>query len=102
MAFLPMPLSRKPAPFDHPEWSFELKYDGFQACAIIEGGRTQLISRNGHPFSYSDLTKEIAFPFAGRTVLDGEIVCLDKRGRPQFRDLLFHRTAPCFFAFDFP
>jgi bifunctional non-homologous end joining protein LigD len=33
-------------------------------------------------------------------VLDGEIVCLDKRGRPQFRDLLFHRGGPCFFAFD--
>jgi ATP-dependent DNA ligase len=33
-------------------------------------------------------------------VLDGEIVCLDKRGRPQFRDLLFHRGEPCFYAFD--
>jgi len=33
-------------------------------------------------------------------VLDGEIVCLDKRGRPQFRNLLFHRGEPCFFAFD--
>ena len=30
----------------------------------------------------------------------GEIVCLDKRGRPQFNDLLFHRGEPCFFAFD--
>ena len=27
-------------------------------------------------------------------------VCLDKRGRPQFRDLLFHRGEPYFFAFD--
>ena len=33
-------------------------------------------------------------------MLDGEIVCLDKRGKPQFRDLLFHRGEPCFFAFD--
>lgn len=33
-------------------------------------------------------------------VIDGEIVCLDKRGKPQFRDLLFHRGEPCFFAFD--
>jgi ATP-dependent DNA ligase len=33
-------------------------------------------------------------------VLDGEIVCLDKKGKPQFRDLLFHRGEPCFFAFD--
>ena len=27
-------------------------------------------------------------------------MCLDKRGRPQFRDLLFHRGEPCFYAFD--
>jgi bifunctional non-homologous end joining protein LigD len=39
-------------------------------------------------------------PGSGNTVLDGEIVCLDKRGRPQFNDLLFHRGEPCFFAFD--
>ena len=39
-------------------------------------------------------------PSAGKTVLDGEIVCLDKRGKPQFRDLLFQRGEPCFFAFD--
>jgi hypothetical protein len=34
------------------------------------------------------------------TVLDGEIVCLDSRGRPQFRDLLFRRAEPHFYAFD--
>jgi bifunctional non-homologous end joining protein LigD len=34
------------------------------------------------------------------TVLDGEIVCIDKKGKPQFRDLLFRRGNPCFFAFD--
>ena len=39
-------------------------------------------------------------PGDGKTVLDGEIVCLDKRGRPQFNDVLFHRGEPCFFAFD--
>ena len=103
MAFQPMPLSRKPAPFDHPEWVFELKYDGFRSLAIIQSGRCELISRNGHPFnSFSDLRKGLTSPYQGRTVFDGEIVCLDKRGRPQFNDLLFHRGAPCFFAFDLP
>jgi ATP dependent DNA ligase domain len=33
-------------------------------------------------------------------VLDGEIVCLDSKGKPQFRDLLFRRGDPYFFAFD--
>ena len=96
-----MPLSRRALPFDHPEYLFELKYDGFRSLVVIQNGRTQLISRNGHPFnSFTDLRKQISFPFAGKTVLDGEIVCLDRRGKPQFRDLLFHRGEPCFFAFD--
>src|ERR1700730_7495218 len=38
MAFQPMPLSRRPAPFDHPEWVFELKYDGFRSLAVIQNG----------------------------------------------------------------
>jgi len=31
---------------------------------------------------------------------NGEIACVERRGRPQFKDLLFHRGEPCFFAFD--
>src|SRR4051812_28593715 len=101
MAFQPMPLSRRPLPFDHPEWIFELKYDGFRSLAVIQNGSTQLISRNGNSFnSFEALRKELKSPYQGKTVLDGEIVCLDKRGKPQFRDLLFHRGEPCFFAFD--
>jgi len=54
--FQPMPLSRRSKPFNHPEWLFELKYDGFRALARIERGKARLISRNGHPFaSFSDL-----------------------------------------------
>ena len=33
-------------------------------------------------------------------VLDGEIVCLDPKGKPRFNDLLFRRGDPCLFAFD--
>ena len=101
--FQPMPLSRRPRPFNHPEWLFELKYDGFRAVARIERGKAQLISRNGHPFaSFSDLAESMAdsLPPTDAIVLDGEIVCLDRKGRPQFNDLLFRRGKPCFFAFD--
>jgi ATP-dependent DNA ligase len=36
-----------------------------------------------------------------KAVIDGEICSLDKRGRPQFTNLLFHRgNYPCFLAFD--
>src|SRR5262250_792343 len=103
LQFQPMPLLKRRLPFDDPDWLFELKYDGFRALAVIEHGRAQLISRNGHPFaSFADLAEQIAasLPNLKQAVLDGEIVCIDKKGRPQFRDLLFRRVTPCFFAFD--
>jgi bifunctional non-homologous end joining protein LigD len=101
MAFQPMPLLRRPTPFDHPDWVFELKYDGFRSLAVMRHGRCDLISRNGHPFSsFSELREAMKLSHSGQTVLDGEIVCLDKKGRPRFNDLLFHRGEPSFVAFD--
>lgn len=32
----PMTLIRQPAPFDDPEWIYEIKHDGFRALAVIE------------------------------------------------------------------
>jgi len=98
-----MPLLKRAAPFDDPAWIFELKYDGFRALAVIENGRAQLPSRNGHPFaSFSALAESISDSLLkSRAVIDGEICSLDRRGRPQFKNLLFHRgNPPCFFAFD--
>lgn len=102
LPYQPMPLLRRTQPFDHSDWIFELKYDGFRALALVENGRAQLVSRNGHPFaSFAGLAKLIAGSLANtKAVLDGEIVCVDNAGRPQFEDLLFHRGDPCFFAFD--
>ena len=62
-----------------------------------------MLSRNGHPFaSFSALAESISdsLPTA-KAVIDGEICSLDRRGRPQFKNLLFRRgNPPCFFAFD--
>ena len=96
-----MPLG-KAAPFDHPEFLFELKYDGFRAIAVAEHGRCTLYSRNGNAFaSFSALAAGVAdhLMFC-RVVLDGEIVCLDRNGCPQFNELLFRRGEPRFVAFD--
>jgi ATP-dependent DNA ligase len=85
--FTPMPLNRSREPFSSPDWIF--KYDGFRALAEIEYGRCRLVSRNGNPFaSFTDLAKNIAACIRDTklTLLDGEIVCLDRKGRPQFRD----------------
>src|SRR5690242_13925677 len=82
----PMPLVRVARPFDHPDWLFELKHDGFRALADVRGHVCMLRSRNGHVFTkFSLLAEEIAHSVrAMDCVLDGEIVCIDPDGRSNF------------------
>lgn len=102
MLFHPMPLVRRPRPFTHPDWLFEVKWDGFRALVYFDNHGVRLISRNGNTFkSFPGLCEGLARDLKGcRCVLDGEIVCLDAHGKPQFRDLLFRRAEPFFDAFD--
>src|SRR5438874_7737640 len=53
MNFQPMPLLKRAAPFDDPDWIYELKMDGFRALAIVEHGRAQLLSLVKHSVSSS-------------------------------------------------
>jgi bifunctional non-homologous end joining protein LigD len=101
-AFWPAPLQRVPAPFSHPDWLFEIKWDGFRALAYIDEGQCRLISRNRNEFkSFPALNLMLPPEFRGRSaILDGELVCLDGDGKPNFRDLLFRREEPRFMAFD--
>jgi bifunctional non-homologous end joining protein LigD len=100
--FQPLPLSRARAPFSHPEWLFEIKWDGFRALLYSGADGVRLVSRNGNTFkSFRGLCEGLACDLRGRRCgLDGEIVCLDADGKPQFRDLLFRRAEPLFYAFD--
>src|ERR1043166_199155 len=97
-----MPLVRTPAPFDDPDWIFELKLDGFRALAHIDGHHCRLVSRGGHVFKqWPYLETELAHAVrCTSAVLDGEIGGLDQDGRPNFRKLLFRREWPHFYAFD--
>ena len=45
-----MRLLRIPEPFNHPDWLYEVKFDGFRALTHVTGHHCQLISRNGHGF----------------------------------------------------
>ena len=73
----------------------------FRSLAVIQNGCTQLISRNGNPFnSFSELRKQLTLPSAGRRCWTAKSYVWISVGKPQFRDLLFHRGEPCFFAFD--
>jgi ATP-dependent DNA ligase len=68
------------------------KWDGFRTLVYLDGG-CKLISRNGNEFqSFSALNQAIAADLKGHSlVLDGEIISIDAKGRPQFYDLFFRR-----------
>jgi bifunctional non-homologous end joining protein LigD len=100
--FQPLVLDRARAPFSHPDWLFEIKWDGFRALARIDHGRCRLISRNGNEFqSFKPLSTGLGECLQAQSaILDGKIVCLGGNGKPQFADLLFRRGEPRFIAFD--
>ncbi len=97
-----MPLLRLSEAFDHRDWLFELKHDGFRAFAIIERYRARFISRQGHEFKqWPQLSEEVGQTIRARhAVLDGEIVCLRPDGLSDFYSLMFRREWPYFYAFD--
>jgi bifunctional non-homologous end joining protein LigD len=97
-----MPLQKRFSAFDDPEWIFELKYDGFRALAYIDAGECRLVSRHGNRFkSFPILNLPLPLECKSRSsVLHGEIVCFDRHGCSQFKDLLFRRGEPRFLVFD--
>jgi bifunctional non-homologous end joining protein LigD len=88
-----------------PQWTYEVKWDGYRALAVKEGSRVRLISRN-----QKDLTRDYPSVVAAiqtlrqpSAVLDGEIVALDAKGRPSFQALQHRSTvglAIVYYAFD--
>jgi len=93
-AITPMLATLVDAPFDDPQWLFEIKWDGYRAVAYLEDGRCRLVSRNQNDFTAGFPEVARAIPEAvraKRAVLDGEIVALDPEGRPSF-SLMQQRT----------
>jgi len=88
-------------PFDHPEFLFELKHDGFRALAYISDGHCELISRRRNSYkSFGELRAHLAGLKVRNAVIDGELVCLDAEGRSIFNELFLRRCSPIFYAFD--
>jgi bifunctional non-homologous end joining protein LigD len=89
---------------DGPEWVFEIKLDGYRAIAIKSDGKLNLISRRRNSFnSQFPLILEALADLPDDTVIDGEVVALDKSARPDF-NLLQHFRAEAsrihYFVFD--
>lgn len=82
-------LTPRPEPFDDPGWIFEPKYDGLRAVLYCsEQGCEIEVSRGiGRPIQ--DLRNRVAEILGGREViLDGQVVSLDRQGKPVFQHLL--------------
>ncbi|HUR62423.1 MAG TPA: non-homologous end-joining DNA ligase [Candidatus Thermoplasmatota archaeon] len=76
-------------PVRQADYAFEPKWDGMRALLTIAEGKLSILSRNSNEQArrfpeYASLAK--AYP-KGRLMLDGEIVILDKDGRPIFGEL---------------
>lgn len=79
--------------FDSTDWVFEIKWDGYRAIAEINKSVNKLYSRNGLTFDKAypkvfDALKHIK----KKTVIDGEIVVFDEKGKPNFQKLQNYKS----------
>ena len=87
-----------------PGIQYEIKFDGYRALAMKSGGKVQLRSRNDNDFNvrYPGIVKALA-PMPDETVIDGEVVALDRDGKPSFNTLQNYGSAGAplhFYIFD--
>jgi len=75
-------------PFDHPDWIFEVKWDGYRAVAEIRDGDVSLNSRNRISLNrkFFPIVESLQ-KFGSEAILDGEIVVVDDQGHPDFQML---------------
>jgi len=77
---LPMPAS---APFDSPDYAFDVAWDGVRALASVDRGQVALWGRG-----LADLTSRfpevqaLAALAPAETIVDGELIVSDEEGRP--------------------
>lgn len=98
---LPTPVK---LPFSDPQWLFEPKWDGYRALCFLKDGKVRFISRNGRNLTqrFPELQETSTLIKAQTTIIDGEIVALDRSGKPTFDALRYrqHHGAIVFYAFD--
>jgi bifunctional non-homologous end joining protein LigD len=86
--FVPPMLAHSALPADAGAWAYEVKFDGMRAQGRLERGQLCLRSRPGR--DCAEAFPELAPPAAlrgRRLLLDGELVCLNDAGDPDFARL---------------
>ncbi|TDW46669.1 bifunctional non-homologous end joining protein LigD [Flavobacterium sp. 270] len=107
-----MPVNIKPMlatlvnePFDDPNWSYEVKWDGYRALCYINKGEVSIASRNNKSFAekYYTITDALK-KWPAAAVLDGELVVVGTDGKANFSALQNWRSEAdgdlVYYAFD--
>jgi bifunctional non-homologous end joining protein LigD len=82
----PMKATLATRPFRDEDWLFEVKWDGYRVEAVVRDGKVSLFTRNGHDAEayFPRLLTPPTWIEAREAIVDGEVVALDDRGRPDF------------------
>lgn len=87
-----------------PEWTYEIKLDGYRLEAVRSAGETTLFSRRQNVLNQKfGFIADALHRLPDGTVIDGELVALDASGRPNFNLLQNFRSAESqivYYAFD--
>ncbi len=85
----PMQAELGDAPFNHADWMWEPKLDGYRVLAFIDETGVKLRSRRGLEFAavFPRLCAELRNQSVSGMILDGEIVAFDASGKPSFGTL---------------
>nr|WP_294942273.1 DNA ligase D [uncultured Mucilaginibacter sp.] len=81
----PMLATLVDAPFDDPDWVYEIKWDGYRTLGFINKGEVQLLSRNNKSFNekYYPIT-QLLESWKINAVIDGEILVSNDNGVSNF------------------
>ena len=83
--FEPMSPTLIPEPFNHADWQFEIKWDGFRTLTYSEDKNVNLRSKNNHSFNRKFPAIKTELEGLGiNAVLDGELVVLNEKGLADF------------------
>lgn len=82
----PMLATLVAAPFDDPDWRFEIKWDGFRVEAVVDGDVVRLWTRGEQDAAryFGPFLEPPTWIVAREAVVDGEVIALDDRGEPDF------------------
>jgi bifunctional non-homologous end joining protein LigD len=73
-------------PFSDSQWLFEPKWDGYRAVCFLHDGKVRFLSRSRNNLTrrFPELQEVAELIKAKSAIVDGEIVALDRAGKPSF------------------